>query len=304
MSGCYAAFHKQLGDLVLLEPSLTKLRDHHGAPVRLFTRGGHAAVVELMPGVEFTPGIPFKPCGDLYCFDPLNKSAFRSVTTPVLRRHLIIPERRELRWYHRFLFASPATPELGDTYVAEFFWKNTPVPSTAPFRPPRLNRPPESWSPAQLSPHSFILVNATSGWRRKLWTPAGWAQTITSLAPDTRIILTSGAQDWQNRHCEEIASLTGARAQIVPTTLREFLWTCANAKAVLTVDGAASHFAAAFETPVLTLFGPTNPSNWHRPAPQNVAIACDQNGTRIENLKLLESAPVIEAAQQLLASTR
>jgi ADP-heptose:LPS heptosyltransferase len=304
MSGCYAAFHKQLGDLVLLEPALARLRDHHGAPVRLFTRGGHAAVVELMPGIKFMTGLPIMPLADFYCFDPLSKSAFRSIATPVLRRHLIVPERRELRWFHRFLFARPTAPELGDTYVAEFFWMNTPVASTTAFRPPRLSRPPGDWSPGQLTPRSFLLVNATSGWRRKLWTPAGWAQTIASLAPDTRIILTSGAQDWQNLHCEEIASLTGGRAQIARTTLRQFLWTCANASAVLTVDGAASHLAAAFDTPVLTLFGPTNPSNWNRPAPRNVAIAHDQTGTRIDNLKNLDAGPVIEAARQLLAPTR
>ena len=35
MPGCYAVFHKQLGDLVLLEPTLAKLREHHGVPVRM-----------------------------------------------------------------------------------------------------------------------------------------------------------------------------------------------------------------------------------------------------------------------------
>ena len=45
MPGCYAVFHKQLGDLVLLEPTLAKLCEHHGAPVECMTRSGHAPLL-------------------------------------------------------------------------------------------------------------------------------------------------------------------------------------------------------------------------------------------------------------------
>ena len=60
MPGCYAVFHKQLGDLVLLEPTLAKLCEHHGAPVECMTRGGHAPLLQLMPGVQFrSVGFPW-----------------------------------------------------------------------------------------------------------------------------------------------------------------------------------------------------------------------------------------------------
>lgn len=293
MAGCYAAFHKQLGDLVLLEPALSRLRSHHGPPVRLMTRNGHADLVALMPGVEFAKGFPLTPSRSLYCFDPLNKSALRSLLAPVFKRHLIPPERAELHWYHPFVFPRPRNPELGDSYVAEFFWRNTPVPSSTPFRPPLLTKPPAGWAPPGFEPRSFILLNPTAGWRKKMWTVDGWTKVIRSLHAPVPVVLTNGGAGWQKDHCEGIAAATAATIQ--PTTLRQFLWLCANARAVLTVDGSASHLAAAFGVACFTLFGPTNISNWHRPAPGHFAFQAPPDKDGVRRLRKLEAEPVIEA---------
>lgn len=300
MPGCYAVFHKQLGDLTLLEPALDRLRRHHGAPVRLFTRNGHAPLVELMDGVEFASPPAFRRLDDLYCFDPLSKSAFRALTTPAGRRHLIIPERRELRWYHPFLFPRTPTPELGETYVAEFFWRRTPVPDPAEFRMPRLAKPPADWAPAGLAAASFVLINATSGWPMKSWTATGWAEVIRHF--DADFLLTSGAQDWQKARCEEIVRLADGRARLVSTGLRQFLWLCANARAVLTVDGAASHLAAAFGVPALTLFGPTSIGQWHRATASHIAVRAPADKDGVRRLRRLDSGPVISAAESILSA--
>lgn len=298
MPGCYAVFHKQLGDLTLLEPALHRLHRHHGSPVRLFTRNGHAPLVELIEGVEFVRPPALVRLEDLYCFDPLSKSAFRAWTTPAARRHLIIPERRELRWFHPLLFQRPETPELGNTYVAEFFWNHTPVPDSQPFRMPRLLNPPADWAPNGLASRSFVLINATSGWPMKSWTTTGWSELIQHFPGD--FILTHGPQDWQRTRCEEIVSHSGGKARIVATGLREFLWLCANARAVLTVDGAASHLAAAFGVPALTLFGPTNIGQWHRPGPSHVAVRAPVDKDGVRRLRRLASDPVIAAAEPIL----
>ena len=68
-----------------------------------------------------------------------------------------------MRWFHRPLFRELIVPELGDRYVAEYFWECTPVPASEPFRPPRLDRPPDDWRPDGFDEESFILVNPTSG---------------------------------------------------------------------------------------------------------------------------------------------
>jgi ADP-heptose:LPS heptosyltransferase len=297
MAGCYVAFHKQLGDLVLLEPALSRLLAHHGEPVRLMTRNGHADLVRLMPGVEFVKGLALAPALSLYCFDPLNKSAFRSLLAPVLERHLVRPAQAELHWYHPIIFSRPRNLELTDSYIAEYFWANTPVPANGPFRPPVLSRPPDEWAPEGWKAGKFILVNPTSGWKKKMWTVEGWTAALNSLADRHRFVITSAKADWQVAHCRGIAAATGAAIQ--PTTLRQFLWLCANARAVLSVDGAASHLAAAFGVKCFTVFGPTIMEQWHRPAPGQRAFQAPLNEAGIRSLKKLESAPVVEALAAL-----
>lgn len=295
MGGCYVAFHKQLGDLVLLEPALSRLREHHGSPVRLMTRNRHADLVALMPGVKFVKGLALAPARSLYCFDPLNKSAFRSLFAPVLKRHHIRPARVELHWYHPLVFSRPLNPELGDSYVAEFFWANTPVPANGPFRPPVLSKPPDDWAPAGWKAGDYILVNPTSGWKKKMWTVDGWTAVLRSIGG--RFVLTNAGAEWQRAHCEGIASATGAA--ILPTPLKQFLWLCANARAVLSVDGAASHLAAAFGVKCFTVFGPSILAHWHRPAPGQIAFQAppDEDGAR--TLKRLAPGPVVEALAAL-----
>lgn len=250
-----------------------------------------------MNGVKLVRGLPIYPAGSLYCFDPLNKSAARSALAPVFKRYLIPPEKRELHWCHKFLFPPARNAELSDAYIAEYFWNNTPVPATEPFRPPVLNKPPAEWAPAGVKPGDYVLVNATSGWKKKMWSVDGWASLIFSFRKRHRFILTSGDAFWQRDHCGLIANATGS--ELVRTSMREFLWLCANAHAVLTVDGAASHLAAAFSIPCLTLFGPTSMAQWHRSGPNRIAFqaAMDDNGVR--NLRNAAAGPVIEAARDL-----
>ena len=300
MPGCYAVFHKQLGDLLLLEPALARLRSHHGAPVRVLTRTGHAPLLQLMEGVAFQSGLPLAWCSHLVCYDPLNKSALRSLLAPAGKKQCVLPEKREMQWFHRPLFGEVIVPELGDEYVAEYFWRNTPVPAAEGFRLPRLQAPPDAWRPAGLDGEPFVLLNPTSGWRQKCWQAEGWAEVLRSLHDSTgwRFLMTSAATDWQIAHCREIAERAGGCVQSLAsrTSLENFLWLCARAQAVLTVDGAASHLAQAFGVSSLTLFGPTSLGNWHRGTPRNLAVQAPPSKDGKRRLKNLPASAVREAA--------
>jgi len=259
------------------------------------TRSGHADLAALMPGVEFVKGLALAPARDLYCFDPLSKSAFRSMFAPVLRRHLIRPAQSELHWYHPLVFSRPENPEIGNAYVAEYFWENTPVPANGPFLPPALSKPPDDWAPGGWNAGDFVVVSPTSGWKKKMWTVDGWTAVLRSIG--SRFVLTNAGSGWQSAHCEQIAAATGAVIQ--PTTLRQFLWLCANARAVLTVDGAASHLAAAFGVKCFTVFGPSILANWHRPAPGHIAFQAPPDNAGLRSLKKLAPGPVVEALAEL-----
>lgn len=307
MSGCYAVFHKQLGDILLLEPAFARLRAHHGGDVVVLTRNGHAPLLELMEGVRFQSGLPLAWRSHLYCFDPLNKSAIRSLFAPAGTKRCILPEKREMAWYHRPLFGDIIVPELGDRYVAEYFWDNVPVPAAGPFRSPRLIKPPDSWKPDDMGKGPFILLNPTSGWRQKCWLAERWAEVLRALresgAPP--VYMTSASTDWQKQHCRDIEVQAGALVHSLSgTSLKNFLWLCANARMVLTVDGAAAHLAAASGVASLTLFGPTNIHNWHYETPINRALqpAPDKDGK--SRLRSLPSPKVTTAALELFLATR
>lgn len=306
MSGCYAVFHKQLGDLLLLEPAFSRLRALHGASVSVLTRSGHAPLLQLMEGVEWQRKFPLRPHRHLYCFDPLNKSAIRSLFAPVVHRHCLLPDAHESAWFHRFVFGDVIVPGLDHRYVAEYFWSLLPAPANGAFRPPRLTPPPDSWRPKNLDDKPFLLLNPTSGWRQKNWQSDRWAEVIKALAAlgAPPCLMTSASTDWQVDHCREIETLANPliRNLGATTTLKNFLWLTANARLVLTVDGAASHLAAAFGVPNLTLFGPTNRANWHYSTATSHALqaATDRDGkARLRNLPTSE---VIQAAETLWSS--
>ena len=309
MSGCYAVFHKQLGDLVLLEPALHRLREQHGEPVVVLTRNGHAPVVELMTGVETRRGWPVQWRSHLYCFDPLNKSAVRSLFAPATRKRCILPDREEMQWFHRPLFGDVIVPGLGDRYVAEYFWDLVPVPAKSAFRGPRLNAPPDSWRPNEVGEQPFILLNATSGWKRKNWLPERWAEVIRAVHGMTGwpVVATSASTDWQIEHTREIekgaAVGSGLRSLASGTSLENYLWLCSRAQMVLTVDGAAAHLAAAFGVKNLTLFGPTNIHNWHHPSAISRAIQAETSKDGKVRLRSIEAGTVIQAAGELLDGT-
>ncbi|CAN5783651.1 hypothetical protein BH09VER1_BH09VER1_18030 [soil metagenome] len=302
MSGCYVVFHKQLGDLLLLEPAIARLRRYHGVPVRIMTRTGHRSLVSLMEGAEYQGGFPIAWKKNLYCFDPLRKSAMRSFFAPTLRRYCILPEKREMEWYHPAMFRRVIVPELGDQYVAKYFWRNTPVPSNADFRTPRLKLPPSGWKPPQMGEESFILVNPTSGWRKKSWLAERWVETLKVLHEQHAIpfVMTSASAGWQIDHCREIADkLDGIVRILERTNLENFLWLCSRARLVLTVDGAASHLAQAFKAPGVTLFGPTNLGNWHSPAKLNLAVQALEENDGVRRMRNLSVSAVLEAISSI-----
>lgn len=300
----FAVFHKQLGDLVLLEPALRKIADHHGQPVRLLTRSGHAPLVGLMECARYQSEPAWPPARALYAFDPLSKTAVRAAFAPAWNKQCLLPERREARPFLRFIFRRVHIPELGREYIAEYFWKHAPVPSTTGFSPPRLVAPPAAWKPAWAPGRPFALVNPTAGWRKKNWTPAGWAAVARALhARSLTVVVTSGGADWQRAEAAALAEAAPEAGILLPgsTALTEFLWLCGNARVVATVDGSASHLAAAFGVPSLTLFGPTEMSHWHRGSPISAALQAPPGPDGKYRLRHLPADEAVSAIETLLA---
>jgi len=305
MPGVYAVFHKQLGDLVLLQPTLDKLRQNHGGQVRLITRKGHAPLVELMEGIEMAPSLPLRPLKNLFAFDSLRKTAWRSLLAPARQKFCLLPAAHEKQWFAEMIFSQVALPGLGDEYIAEYFWRNTPGNGPAEFPPPRLRRPPDSWRPSLAPSAPFIALNPTAGWPQKSWLPKSWAGFVRELfgASPPLILVISGPADWQIVHARETQRAIGPETAPLASglTLREFLWLCSRAEAMLTVDGAASHLAAAFEVPTFTLFGSTSSTHWHRPGPLAAAVRAPAGRDGRRRMKYLAAGETAAAARSWLS---
>ena len=132
------------------------------------------------------------------------------------------------------------------------FGRTLPCLLRQPFRPPRLERPPDRLEAGGIRERSLssLLTQLLAGNRRAgcrmggsgcwqaLREESGWRFVMTSA-------LAGLADRAMPRDSGEIGR-AGAQNLASGTNLKNFLWLCSRAQAVLTVDGAASHLARAF----------------------------------------------------------
>ena len=303
MSRCLVIFHKQLGDLILLEPVLRRLARASGHSVDLITRSGFQPLSSLMPCINFRSKPSAKIYDALWCFDDRHKSAFYSFVSRAQQKRLLINPDASVRWFHPRIFQTVLTPSLGRSHISEYYWKYAFAGNCAGFQPPELAPPPKDWA-CPISSRNYLHVNPTSGWRSKSWTAEKWATTINRLIEHGigPIVMTSGTQSWQKEHCTAICRNLIQPIECIAgeTSFRHYLWIIWNAKAVLSVDGSASHIAAAFRRKCLTLFGHTNAACWHRETEYSRAVITGNViGAHLPRLVLLPHEPVIEAFVKL-----
>ena len=82
------------------------------------------------------------------------------------------------------------------------------------------------------------------------------------------------------------------------------------ARLLVTVDSAPMHFAAAWETPQVVLFGPTNPFHWHPRSESAVVLLGEFEGPvsdfdprqRAVPMNQISTESVIDAMESLLSA--
>jgi ADP-heptose:LPS heptosyltransferase len=256
-----------------------------------------------MPAANFRSKPSLRLYDRLWCFDDRRKSAFFSFISRAREKCLLINPGAAVKWYHQRVFQKIFAPDPSGLNVAQYYWRHADAGEGPPFRPPTLSAPPGDWE-LPLSSKNYLCVNPTAGWKSKNWTPEKWARTINSLNESGigPTVMTSGEQDWQKEHCQNICRLLKHTIENVAglTTLKDYLSILLNAKLVLTVDGSASHIAAAFRRKCVTLFGHTDPALWHWPAEYSRSILTSKiTGVPDARLVLLPEEPVVETVIEL-----
>jgi heptosyltransferase I len=111
-----------------------------------------------------------------------------------------------------------------------------------------------------LEDKKFIAINPIALWETKLWNDAKFAHLADLINNELRmkVVFTGSAKE----PIENITSLmTSERINLGgATTLLDIAYVYKKAQMVITTDSGPMHLAAAVGTPVVALFGPTDPA--------------------------------------------
>jgi lipopolysaccharide heptosyltransferase I len=163
---------------------------------------------------------------------------------------------------------------------------------------------------SELGSEDFIIINPGGGWRTKCWSPENYAGLIRQLAevrPER--ILVTGSPSEEPLIDAILKNADIKRARYFPTTLVQFIALARRARVFVGGDTGPLHLAAAAGTPIVGIYGPTDPV---RNGPfAGDAIALSNHGPinhtrRGENPPYLSGvsiASVVGAVQERLART-
>jgi heptosyltransferase-3 len=117
----------------------------------------------------------------------------------------------------------------------------------------------------KLADKGFIHLHPTSRWLFKCWTVEGYAGLIDRLQADgEKIVLTAAPTEAERGFVGRILPLL--RKPIIDLTgrlsLKQLAALTARAKLFIGVDSVPMHIAAAMQTPVVVLFGPSGDLEW------------------------------------------
>jgi heptosyltransferase I len=105
----------------------------------------------------------------------------------------------------------------------------------------------------------FVVLNAGGGWANKLWSPERFGGVARALRDrGLRALVTWGPGEERLADRVVEASL-GAASRCFPTTLLELVALLRRARLVVAADTGPLHLACAVGTPVVGLYGPTDP---------------------------------------------
>lgn len=186
----------------------------------------------------------------------LARSALMTRAARAPRRLTLASAREGARWAASELIPDPQTHAV-DRYLAAtaHLLGTDPTPHLRPL--PKPNHP----LPSHLTPGTYVILHPYSLWDTKLW-PWENYQTLCSLRPGLHFVAIGLGP------CFPLLApnLTDLRGRLPLPTLLALL---AHARAVVGTDSGPAHAAALFHTPLLTLFGATDPARTSPRAPRS-----------------------------------
>jgi heptosyltransferase-3 len=307
---------RQIGDVLLTTPLIRQARLlWPEARIDVLGFAGTLGMLRGNPDVNTLREVPARPgAGGAF---RLARSLFRQydlalVADPGDRAHIIgwlaarsrsglVPGEGGSNWWKRRLLAHAVVlgGDRGEKHVVtekvELLgpWrdpKDTGAPALVPPSPEPL---PASLRSA-LAP-GYVVMHTPSMWPYKQWPLESFRQLASFLATAGKQVVLTGSMGAHDRAC--IAAMQGAApgellVDAGALNFNQLAGLLDEAALYIGPDTSVSHLAAACGTPVLAIFGPTNPQRW---APWPAGIAPVRFLRRSEaqtqgNVTLLQSA--------------
>jgi predicted lipopolysaccharide heptosyltransferase III len=160
----------------------------------------------------------------------------------------------------------------------------------------------------------FMILHPGSARAEKFWEADRWAKLIEYCVQERQMkcVLTGGRSPMERTQIATIKSST--RSDVIDLSGKTDLLTLAalvrKARLLITVDSAPMHFAAAWETPQVVLFGPTNPFHWHPRSESAIVLLGKSEGPvsefdpkqRAVPMNQISTKTVIDAMESLLSA--
>jgi ADP-heptose:LPS heptosyltransferase len=112
---------------------------------------------------------------------------------------------------------------------------------------------------AALGLRDFVLLNPGGGWTSKLWPPESFGALALRLGDEGHPCLVTFGPGEEGLADRVVAASEGRALRSFPTTLREYVALARRARLLVAADTGPLHLACAVGTPVVALFGPTDP---------------------------------------------
>lgn len=119
----------------------------------------------------------------------------------------------------------------------------------------------------------FLILNPGGGWQGKCWSPENYAELIRTCAAEFGCdYLLTGSPSEEPLIRRSIEQSGVARARYFPSTVTQFIALARRAKLVVAGDTGPLHLATAVRTPVIAIFGPTDPARNGPFSPEDVTL--------------------------------
>ncbi len=138
----------------------------------------------------------------------------------------------------------------------------------------------------------FMILNPGGGWQSKCWPPENFAELIRSCSRDLDVNFLLTGSPAEEPIIQRITQQAGvARARYFPSTVNQFIALARRARLMVGGDTGPMHLAAAVRTPIVALFGPTDPARNGPFSPEDITL---WNGSRIDYTRRAAKAGYLE----------